>query len=132
MGTRFLSAAFATNIEPVPFREIVLQAFQPLGGVPTGTRTGFALLDAKYGISFQSWVKLTTNVVIQKLRENNYEVQVYMNWGWGTTMWIMLVLGLILGGFPLLFWLLYLLFDPVPAYQQAINRIYYLLEPQPK
>jgi hypothetical protein len=130
MGNRFVSANINTELAPVPFREAVVQAFRPLGGIPQMTQTGFTLQDGKYGISSQSLVNLMATVMLRKLRENNYEVQIYLNWSWGSTMWILLILGIIFGGVPWLFMLLYLMFDPTTAYQQALVRLQYTLEPQ--
>jgi hypothetical protein len=123
MGNRFLNAYVETAKTKEQLKVDVAGMLRSLGGTLYSTPTGFTLVNGNYGVQMSSTANLSANVVVQPIKENKYEIQIYLDWRWGTLMWVVLVLGILLGGIPWLFLLLYLFFDPAPTYQQALARL---------
>ena len=123
MGTKFVSAYIDTQKTREQLNADVAGMLKSLGGILYKTPTGFQLVGGQYGISMSALANLTANIVVQSVKENKYEIQIYLSWTWGTLMWVFLVLGILGLGFPLLLLLLYLMYDPLPTYQQALYRL---------
>ena len=123
MGTKYLEMSYQTILPPGELRDATVNAFRPLGGGVSYTNNGLVINDGKFGISFQSWVKLNATIVFQRIREDYVSIQVYLNWSWSSLMWWIIIVGILLGGIPLILLVPYWLFDPAAAYQQALLRV---------
>jgi hypothetical protein len=123
MGNKFLNAYVETQKTKEQLNADVAGMLRSLGGMLYKTPTGFQLVGGNFGVSMSSLTNLTANVVVQPIKENKYEIQIFLSWTWGTLMWVFLVLGILSGGILLLLLLLYLFYDPLPAYQQALYRL---------
>jgi hypothetical protein len=123
MGNRFLSTYVDTLKPHKQFKDDTARIFQSLGGRIIETPVGFQVVDGNYGISLNFVANLLANIVINPIKEGTYEIQVFLNWGWSPAMWVLLILGLPIGGIGLVLLILYLIFDPAPVYQQALIRV---------
>ncbi|MBE3139236.1 MAG: hypothetical protein IMZ53_01490 [Thermoplasmata archaeon] len=123
MGTRYLSVYIDTAKTHDQLTYDAAQIFRSLGGPIYKTPTGFQVVNGKVGVSMSFVANLTANVVVQKLKENKYEIQVFLHWTWGAFIWIAVIMGILTGGISLLAVLLYLFFDPSPVYQQMLFRV---------
>jgi hypothetical protein len=123
MGSKFISAYVETQKTKDQLDADVAGMLRSLGGILYKTPAGFQLLGGQYGVSMSALANLTANINVHPIKENKYEIQIFLSWTWGTLMWVFLVIGILGAGFPLLLLLLYLMYDPLPTYQQALYRL---------
>mgnify|MGYP001363660800 CR=1 FL=1 len=123
MGNRYLSVYVESQKTHKQVKDGAAYIFRSMGGLVFETPSGFQISNGKFGISMGFTANLTANVQIQKIKEDRYEIQMFLNWNWATFMWVMLILGFLTGGFTVLLMFLYLFFDPAPAYNQMLYRI---------
>ena len=123
MGNKYVSAYVDTNKNLEQLKADVAGMLRQFGGTLYSTPTGFTLIDGTIGTQMSFTANLTTNVIIRPIKENKYDIQIYLTWNWAALMWIFLVFGLLAAGMPWLLLILYLFFDPAPAYQQALYRL---------
>jgi hypothetical protein len=123
VGNKYLTAFIETS-RPLPqIKANIANILRAVGGTIYSTPAGFQINDGTYGTQMSITARLVAQIAIHPVKENRYEIQVWLNWTWSTLMWIVLILGVIGGGLPWLMLILYLFFDPAPAYQQALYRI---------
>jgi hypothetical protein len=122
MGIRYLNTYIESD---KPFKELkdkAAEIFRSVGGSRFETPAGFQIIGGTLGTSMGIMASLTANIIMQEIKENKYEIQVHLNWGWSSQMWVLFGLGFILGGITWLIMILYLFFDPTQAYSQALYR----------
>jgi hypothetical protein len=123
MGSKFLSTFIQAERPLEIVKRDAMIIFKSLGGTMMETPLGFRIMEGKFGVTMSMVANLTADVNIHQIKENQYDVQVYLNWTWGLFMWIMLVLGFFTGGFFCLFMLLYFAFEPSTIYNQMLYRL---------
>lgn len=123
MGNRYLSVYVESQKTHKEVKDSAAYIFRSMGAPVFETPSGFQISNGKFGISMGFTANLNANVHIQQIKENRYEIQVFLNWTWSTFMWVMVILGIITGGVSLLLLLMYIFFDPAPAYNQMLYRI---------
>ena len=123
MGTKYLSTFIETQKSLDQLRDDAANIFLAVGGPIYKTATGFSIANGKTGVTVGFAADLSANVIFQTVKENKYEVQIFLNWKWGSYMWMVIILGILTGGISLVLLLVYLFFDPLPVYQQVLSRL---------
>lgn len=123
MGNRYLSTYVETQKSHKQLKDDAAQIFRSLGGNIYETPVGFQVVNGNYGISMSFVASLNANIIINPIKVGTYEIQVFLNWAWSSTMWVLLILGIALGGIGLFLLILYFLYDPSHAYQQMLSRV---------
>ena len=123
MGSKVLNVYVESNKPFKQLKDDCARMYKTLGGQIFETPTGFYILNGAYGTSFSFVANLFANCSIRQIKENSYDIQINLDWKWGTFMWFALVFGIIAGGFPLLLLIFYLFYDPAPAYNRVLYQI---------
>jgi hypothetical protein len=123
MGSKYVNAYIETTKTRDQLKADVLQMLRSLGGTLYSVPNGYRLVGGTYGTQMSFTSTLTADAIVQPIKENKYEVQIFLSWTWSSIMSVILIFGILGGGLPWLFLILYLFFDPAPAYQQALYRL---------
>ena len=123
MGNRYLNTYVETQKSHKQLKDDAAQIFRSLGGNIYETPDGFRIVNGTFGISMGFIASLSANIIIRPIKEGIYEIQVFLNWAWSSTMWVLFILGIALGGIGLLLLILYFLYDPAPAYHQMLSSV---------
>lgn len=121
--TTFTQIKTTQSLEEVT--DAVVIAMRRLGGevFPRGSSTvevtnGNAGISCAFVAKFQAFITITQN----KKKENTFDIDCQIRWSPNDVFWLFFIMGWCL----LITWignLLYLFIDPVPSYQQALDRV---------
>jgi hypothetical protein len=123
MSERYLSAYIQSQKSLLEIKNDAMHIFKSVGGMKMDTPLGFQIINGKFGVQMGFVANLTAVISIHQIKENNYEIQLFLSWNWASFMWVMLVLGFLSGGTLWLGLLLYLFFDPSQTYNQMLYRL---------
>lgn len=104
--------------------DAVVIALRRLGGQVFPRGSTIEVVDENAGIpfaflaKFQAFVSITQN----KKKDNTFDIDCQIRWIPNSVFWLCLIAGFCLL-FPWIGNLLYLFIDPVPSYQQALDRV---------
>jgi hypothetical protein len=120
--TVFTQVKTTQSLEEVT--DAVVIALRRLGGQVFPRGSTIEVVDGNAGVScafvakFQAFVSITQN----KKKENTFDIDCQIRWSPNSVFWLCLIAGFCL----IITWignLLYLFIDPVPSYQQALDRV---------
>lgn len=127
MARRTIYTQITTDRTFEEIRQVTRSTLRPVGGTMQDTPTGLEIIQGANEIRFAFAAQFTSTVNIRQISGDKYEIECTIEWKPNGLFWICLIVGIFVLGILWIVPLLYLFIDPVPVYQQALDRVQGLL-----
>jgi len=125
MPTKSAFAEVQTTRSLEEVTDAAVLEMRKLGGQVIARNGTIEVIDGTSGINFAFLAKFQANIYISpnKKKDNTYNIDCQIRYSPNSVFWICLILGFCLFTITWIGNALYFFINPVPAYQQALNRV---------